>query len=467
MKRIITLFLVFSIYCYASLIGSNFSQRDLQVLEDLDIETSFITDYDLQRVYAQFQNRRNSQNYIETLDDASMYVPRVKDILAQEQIPPVFIYMAMAESNFDIDARSHVHATGLWQFMNGTAKRYGLRIDYYVDERMDLVKSTIAAAKYLNALHKRFDKWYLAAIAYNCGEGRVIEAITRATLDKFIERFPKQKNSKRIRNFRNIIKAYQDRRAPFYKLNRVYKEVRKWGIEPTINDLLKVQAKIDRQYLPRETRTYIRKIISLAMLNSDENIKLYKNPHLLNLGISASIATVPVKGGWDLGNIAETIGMDFKELYALNKHLKRKIVPPTDKYYTINIPYNRLSMYNFNKGKIKDTKYAIHVVKRGETLSSIAKKYGTSYKLIKKKNKLKSNFLSLNQRLILPIPESMIERKDILSSALRKSKKRHIVKSGDSLSSIARRYKIDIKKLMKDNKLKNSFLKIGDRLVIR
>ncbi|MGB6329017.1 MAG: lytic transglycosylase domain-containing protein, partial [Halarcobacter sp.] len=178
MKRLIILIIGFSIYSYASLIGSNFSQRDLQILEDLDIKSSFITDYKLQEVYEQYQSSRNSRHYVTKLNEASLFVPRVKDILKQEGIPDVFIYMAMAESNFNIDARSSVRATGLWQFMLGTGLRYGLKNDLYVDERMDLVKSTVAATKYLNALHKRFDKWYLAAISYNCGEGRVIEALT-------------------------------------------------------------------------------------------------------------------------------------------------------------------------------------------------------------------------------------------------------------------------------------------------
>ncbi len=137
----------------------------------------------MQEVYQQYQNTRNSRHYVTKLNEASLFVPRVKDILKQEGIPDVFIYMAMAESNFTIDAKSSAKATGLWQFMHNTGIRYGLKSDMYVDERMDLVKSTIAATKYLNSLHKRFDKWYLAAISYNCGEGRVTEAITRATLD--------------------------------------------------------------------------------------------------------------------------------------------------------------------------------------------------------------------------------------------------------------------------------------------
>jgi len=460
--------MIFSIYSHASLIGSNFSQRDIQILEDLDIKSSFITDYKLQEVYGQYQSRRDSHKYVENLNEASLFVPRVKDILRQEGIPAVFIYMAMAESNFTIDAKSSAKATGLWQFMSRTATRYGLRNDMYVDERMDLVKSTFSAAKYLNALHKRFGKWYLAAISYNCGEGRVIEAITRATLDLYVEKHPEEKNSKKIQDFRKIIKAYQDRKVPFFKLGKVYKTVSKWDIKPDIVDLLTVQKNMDRQYLPKESRRYIRKIISLAMMNSQNFIKHNENSHLLNIGISQTIATVPVKGGLHLKNVANSIGMTYNDLLKLNKHIKQSIIPPTDKYYTINIPYSRLTRFNENRNDIKDTKFAIHIVKSGDTLSGISRKYKVPTKLIKDYNNFKSSRLSIKQKIVLPIPSDMVGKikfADVKSS--KKRVKKYTVRSGDSLYSIARKHKIGVKKLMKDNKMKNTLLKIGDRLVLR
>lgn len=468
MKKLILTFLVFSIYSYASLVGSNFSQRDIQILEDLDIKSSFITDYKLQEIYEQFQNQRNSKHYVSKLNEASLFVPRVKDVLKQKGIPDVFIYMAMAESNFSIDAKSNVRATGLWQFMNVTALRYGLRNDLYVDERMDLVKSTGAAADYLNSLHKRFGKWYLAAISYNCGEGRVIEALTRATLDIFVEKFPQEKNSKKIQEYRKIIKDYQDRKISFYKLGRVYETVSKWGLEPDIEYLLTVQKGLDRQYLPKESRRYIRKIISLAMLNSQSFITNEENSHLLNMGISTTVATVPVKGGLHLKNVAKAIGLSYDELHRLNKHLKQGIIPPYEKFYTINIPYSRLARYNQNKDDIQDTKFAMHIVKSGDTLYGIAKKYKVPTSLIKEYNKLTSTKLSLKQKIILPIPSDMLGKINLFKvDNERIVKKKHTVKSGDSLYSIAKKYKVDVKKLMKKNNMKTTLLKIGDRLVIR
>lgn len=463
MKIFVIFVLSLSINLYASLIGSNFSQRDLQILEDLDIKASFITDYKLQEVYSQLSSKRSTNYYIEKFNKASLFVPRLRDILRHEGIPDVFIYMAMAESYFTIDAKSRAKAIGLWQFMNSTAKMYGLRNDLYVDERMDLVKSTYAATKYLNRLHDMFGKWYLAAIAYNCGEGRVIEAITRATIDMYVEKFPSMKKDKQVKEFRKIISAYQRKHTGFADLKDVYKKVLTWNLKPDVEYLLREQKNLSRQYLPNESRRYIRKIISLAMLNSQNFIKHEDNSHLLNLGISTTVATVPVKGGTHLKDIAESIGMKYEELYRLNSHVKQSIIPPNEQYYTINIPYSRLNRFNQNKDKIKTTKFAIHVVKSGDTLYGIAKKYKVPYKIIKNYNKLKNDRLSLRQKIVLPIPEDMIKM-----FSLNNIKKRHyIVKSGDSLYSIAKKHKIDIKKIMKDNNLKDTQLRIGDKLVIR
>lgn len=489
MKKLIAIIFIFCSYSYASLVGSNFSQSDLQILEDLDIKSSFITDYKLQKTYERYLIKRNSKYYVKKLNAASLFVPRVKDILRQENIPDVFIFMAMAESDFTIDAKSRVKATGLWQFMNGTGKRYGLRNDLYVDERMDLVKSTHAASQYLKRLNKMFGKWYLAAIAYNCGEGRLIEGITRATIDLYVEQNPKMAKSPKIKEFRKTIRAYQRKEARFSAVNKIYREVKKWNIKPDIEQLLVEQKKVRRQYVPRESRGYIRKIISLAMMNSQSYIKTPENSHLLNLGISTTIATIPVKGGLHLRNIAKAIDMDYKALKKLNSHIKQDIIPPTELHYTINIPYTKLSKFNEAKGDIVDTKYAIHIVKPGDTLSGIGKRYKLSYKVIKSYNRLKSSKLALKQKIIIPIPKDslIVVRKSNIKKATkvaRVSKKRvkktqkrskktqkgvqkHKVKSGDTLYSISRNYNVDVKKLMRDNNLKNSFLKIGDRIVIR
>lgn len=467
MKRLVLIFLISTVSLYASLVGSNFTQKDIKILEDLDISSSFITDYKLQEVYEQYQSRRNSRHYVSKLNEASLFVPKIKNILKKEGIPDVFIFMAMAESNFTMNAKSSARATGLWQFMSGTGKRYGLENNMYLDERMDLVKSTYAATRYLKSLYSRFDKWYLAAIAYNCGEGRVIEAITRATLDLYVKKYPELEKSKEIKEYRKTIKAYQQRKASFVKLRSIYRKAKTWDVKPDVQDLLREQEGLDRQYLPKESRRYIRKIISLAMMNSEDFIGAEENSHLLNMGISTTISTVNVKGGLHLKNIAKSIGMTYEELHKLNMHIKQSIIPPTKESYTINIPYSRLSTFNENVSTIEDTKFAIHQVVSGDTLYGIARKYKVPYKLIRDYNNLKSTKLSLRQKIVLPIPSDMVGKVKFVEDKSIKRYKKYVVKSGDSLYSIARKHKVDVKQLMQVNKLKNSLLRIGDKIVIR
>jgi len=442
-------------FTFASLVGSNYNQRDLLVLKELDIDTAYITDYKLQKTYSRFLTKSQSK-YVEKLNDASLFVPKIKAILREEGMPSSFLYLAMAESYLNLSARSAVSAAGVWQFMPRTGRSFGLQNDLYVDERLDLVKSTYAASKYLKRLHGMFGKWYLAAMAYNCGEGRVIEAITRATIDMYVEDNGKNHNRKQIRKFRKTIKDYQKKRVRFSALYKVYKEVIKWDYKPDVNELLKVQKGLRRQYLPKESREYIRKIISLGFMNNREFITSADNSHLLNIGSTGSIATIYVKGGMHLKNVAQVVGIDYKELTNLNRHIKRYIVPPEADTYPIYIPYSRLTRFNANKGSLKKASYAMHIVKKGDSLGVIGRKYKVSYKLIKKYNKLKSNFLSINQRLIIPVSLEDLPPKPAF----------YLVKRGDTLDSISKKYKVNLKQLMKDNNKKTSLIRIGDKIVI-
>jgi membrane-bound lytic murein transglycosylase D len=363
-----------------------------------------------------------------------------------------------------LDAKSHVKAMGLWQFMPQTGKIFGLENNLYVDERMDFVKSTYAATKYLKRLHEKFGKWYLAAMAYNSGEGRVIEAITRATIDLYVEQNGSKAKKEEIARYRQIISNYQSKKVRFRELYQVYKEVKTWGITPDIYTLLSVQNKTRRQYVPNETREYIRKIVALGMMNNKSFIS-NDDAHLLNMGnTTTSIATVKVKGGMHLQSVASAIGMDYKELAKLNLHIKEYIIPPFVEEYDIYIPYSTLSRFNLNKDQIKNDRFTIYQVKAGDSLASIGKKYKIAYSIIKDFNQLKSNVLSVNQKLIVPILNEKNQR--VTQQTVSSSKvKSYYVKNGDTLYSISQRYNIALEKLMRDNNLKNSSINIGDKLV--
>ena len=452
MYRLLLIFL-FATFSYASLVNTSFIQNDLKILDELDIDKNYITDYRLQKAYRKYLKR--DIYYTTKLNNANLFVPQIKKILKENQIPSAFLYLVMAESYFILDAKSAKKAMGLWQFMPQTANKFGLEQSEYIDERMDIVKSTKAAVQYLKYLHKKFGKWYIAAIAYNCGEGRVIEGITRATLDMYCEDNNCNKN-KTISSYRKIIRLYQRKKIKFREIYKIYNIISKWRYKPTIDQLLLTQVNIKREYIPDESRDYIRKIISLAMMNNSDFLIKDENIHLLNRGISDPIALVKVKGGLQLKSIATLIGISTKRLKSLNQHIKQTILPPENKLYNIYIPYFTLARFNANIKNIKPTLFEVYQIKRGDSLASIGLKYKINYHLIKRFNHLKSNFLSVKQKLLIPVDPRLIKRDKI-----------YLVKSGDTLTKIAKIHNISIRKLKKDNNLKTSMIKIGDKIVVK
>ncbi len=454
MKNIFFALLFLSTFLHASLVNTAFVLDDLRILDELDIDGNYITDYKLQKTYKKLL-KQSKEDYTKKLNNAHLFIPQIKKILRENNIPSAFLYLVMAESNFILNAKSNKRAMGLWQFMPRTGTRYGLKIDEYIDERMDIIKSTEAAVKYLQYLHKMFGKWYIAAIAYNCGEGRIIEGITRATLDMYCEENSCRKN-KEISKYRRTIRNYQAKKVKFREINKIYKKVLKWGYKPNIDQLLIEQKGLSRQYIPNESRGYIRKIISLAMMNNKEFLISNDHTHLLNRGITDPIATVSIKGGTDLRSVSSVLGISNIKLKNLNQHIKQSVIPLEEKKYNIHIPYSTLARFNANVQNIKPATFDVYKVKAGDSLARIAKNYNIKYSLIKKFNNLKSNFLSINQKLIIPINPALI-KKDMV----------YLVKKGDSLGKIAKYYKVSLKKLMSDNNLKTSMIHIGDKIVLK
>jgi len=409
-KYFITLFfsLLLSSSLYANLTYASNYKKELSLLDSFDIEPSFLYDPIMNNMRTKNSSISKSKHFFRTMDDAYIFIPAIKSTLAKYDVPQEFLYLAMAESNFHTHAYSNKRAAGLWQFMPYTGRMYNLRIDEYVDERRDLIKSTEAAAKYLSSLHKRFGKWYLAAIAYNCGGGRLNHAIEKAGSDE-----------------------------------------------------LSVLLDEDKKFIPRESRYYIRKIVALALIGTDEQYLLSSEyEHLLNRANAYSISTVKIPSGESLKRVAKLIDMPLRDLKKLNRHLKYDFVPPYSKYYDIYIPYIKLADFKrkYYEAPMRSI-YKVHIVRSGDNLSYIGKKYGVSYAVIKDFNHLKSNRLRLRQKLIIPISKSS-KRKKL------DTRNYYMVKRGDSLESISRAYRISVKNLKAQNHIKGSLIKIGERLKI-
>jgi len=402
--RILVPVFLLPVLLFGALTFDTDTNRETQILRAFDLPASFLNDSKLQKIINSKRKEYQTHGIFESLDQAYLFIPMIKETLAHSDVPDEFLFLAMAESGFAVDAFSHKKASGLWQFMPDTGRVYGLQINDYVDERRDLVKSTKAAINYLETLHTRLNKWYLAAIAYNCGVGRVLRAIKQAGTDD-------------------------------------------------INVLLNPK----KRYLPRESRNYIRKIVALTLLASDEDFMINQEyAYLLNRAHAYSIAQVEVVRGERLSRVAKLLHMPAYKLTALNPHLRYDFVPPEDKHYTIYIPYLKLSEFRENyKPAPLETFYLLHSVEAGDNLSRIGKKYRVPYKMIKEFNRLSSNSLRIGQKLVIPV-----------SKPLDLENGKYIVKRGDSLETIARTFETTVSNLKKINNIEGSIIRVGDRLSI-
>lgn len=400
MLRLVFLFVFLYQGLYAFLSTNDNYQEQIKVLKILDIDPRFLTD----SVFISMKNSADlyrTQHFLKVLENGNRFVPVLRSMLQEANIPEAFLSLAMAESNFSAIAYSNARASGLWQFMPYTAQKFGLKINLYVDERRDPIKSTRAAIEYLKYLHDRFGKWYLAALAYNCGEGRLDRAIQKAGTDDLATLLDEQK-----------------------------------------------------KYLPLESRLYIRKIIILEEISNSEDFLVgHESAYLLNRGTTNTYEVVHVNGGATLGSIAQSVEMSDKELRAYNAQFLYGFTPPAKRAYTVYLPYGKKKLFeqNFDASK-DDGRFYVHKIQKGDSLYALGKKYGVSYKLIKDFNKLSSNILSLNQKLIIPV---------VKPRAIQ-----YVIKSGDTLGKISERFNVKMTTLMQVNNKKDTLLILGERLVI-
>lgn len=359
-----------------------------------------------------FQNR-GRRSFSIWLARSGKYIPTMKVILQQRGMPTDLVYLAMIESGFNVKARSHAAAVGPWQFIKPTAKRYGLRVDSWVDERMDPKKSTAAAANYLGDLYAMFQNWELAAAGYNCGEDRV----------------------------QNAIDKYQ------------------------INDFWQ----ISEFTLPRETKNYVPKLMAALIIAKDPAKYGF-------VGISyhepVPYETIRVAPQKNLRDIAKVIGVSPPKLKELNPALIHDATPPGAPY-PIHVPpgYAAIitqknqqiaSLKNVNPQIAKRNGTYRHKVRRGETLGGIARKYRSSVSKIKRANGLRSSNIMVGQRLKIPGKYATASR----SSKHATSTVKYKVKSGDTLGAIAARHRVSASDIRRANGMKGSLIKTGQTLKI-
>ncbi len=358
MVRFVGIFLcivTFGTFCYAQFDDLGYDMRNEEVLKTFDVEPEFLNNEHFVSVGNSFLTEARQDYLLETFKDGQAFIPTLKEMFLKEGIPQEFLYLAMVESGFSLKAKSRKRATGMWQFMPKTAKSLGLSINAQIDERKDPIKSTQAAITYLKSLKSLFGKWYLAAIAYNCGDGRLKKAIEEAG-----------------------------------------------------SDSLSVLLDPDEKYIPLESRMYIRKILSVSLLfHNVSTLKINDYDYFLNRGANSLLATIEVPPATPLSQVASKVGISLGELKSYNPQFKRSLTPSYAGTYSVYIPYQFLAHYKEslqNQGHLKSKSYLVHRVRKGDTIHSIAKHYGISSQQIAQHNGIKNaRTLSINQEIVIPL----------------------------------------------------------------
>jgi len=386
-------------------------------------EIPHLMNADVEKEIRSFQGPER-EFFIASYHRSGMYRELIVTELKKAGIPEELFWLPLVESGFKVSALSSARALGLWQFIPSTGYKFGLTRDEWVDERMDILKSTQAAIAYLKELHSMFGDWLTVLAAYNCGEGRVLRVISRQHINYF-DRF--------------------------------------WDLY---------------SQLPNETARYVPRFLA--------TLHIVRNPEKYGFDLQASTVSlnnyeaVKVDKMMKLSDIAEKMEMPEDVMALLNAELRYKITP--NREYSVRIPQGTLQKFNMVYNEIPETEkprftfsranYLRHRVRSGETVTSIAKRYRVSTASLYDCNKINKRRKLVKGRIIR-IPVSRVETAGVSSkpSPARKSAastavKTYKVKRGDSLLGIARKFNIPVARLKEVNRLKGNSIQAGRVLKI-
>jgi membrane-bound lytic murein transglycosylase D len=359
-----------------------------------------------------FQNGERSF-FMESYRRSGAYRPMMARMLREAGLPEELSWLPLVESGFKTRALSRARAMGMWQFISSTGYRFGLSRTHWIDERMDPEESTLAAIDYLTELHGMFGDWMTALAGYNCGEHRVMKVIKRQQV------------------------AYNDHF---------------WDVF---------------EQLPRETARYVPRFLATLLIVRDPDEYGFDLPEPLP---AVGFEKVAVERHVKLDDLDRTLGLDKGTLAALNPELRRGITPAET--YELNVPPTAAPAFATKLAALpayvppKDT-YAIHRVRRGETLSTIARRHGTSVDSIVRANNLRSrNRIRAGQRLKIPSRGATIRAAAPIATGGQAATLTHSVRRGDSLWKLASRYGTTVDRIKRDNSLRSDRLYVGQRLRI-
>jgi membrane-bound lytic murein transglycosylase D len=396
-------------------------------------------------MWVKFFTGKGRRHFINYTQRAGRYAPVLSKIMADNGLPRDLIYLAMAESGFQNHARSWAKAVGPWQFMPATGRKFGLNIDWYVDERRDPLKATIAAANYLKTLHGLFGSWELAAAGYNAGEGKIARA---------------------IRMYRT---------NDFWKLTK-------------------------GRYLRPETKNYVPKIMALAIIG--KNLDAFGFKDEVRFEQALDYEEIMVKGNADLYEVAEVLQIDFDEVKRYNPEIVRWQIPPYLESYPLRVPVGAKDAWEEFKEKdsVVADSYKTYVTNDASSLAHISKKFKVPVEVLEELNPdLSADArLSLHTVVSLPFREDHSLRDGLYADIYEKSTKKkerrrksrnermiaaysrkgkliknpsvfYTVKKGDTLWRVAQRTGVPMSTIIRTNRhlIKRRQILPGDKLAIR
>jgi membrane-bound lytic murein transglycosylase D len=380
-------------------------------------EVPIMTNADVEKEIRQFQTVERDF-FISSYQRSALYRPMILKELRKAGLPDELSWLPLVESGFKINALSSARALGLWQFIPSTGYKYGLNRDDWVDERMDMEKSTRAAIDYMKELHTMFGDWLTVLAAYNCGEGRIIRTIASQHIN-YLDRF--------------------------------------WDLY---------------HKLPYETARYVPRFIATVMIIRDPQ------KYGIDLGAgelpALSYETVVINKSLRLPDIARKMEVPEDTMNILNAELTYRITP--DRPYKLRVPtemagqlmtvIDEIPQADAPRESFRKKRGVVinHKVRKGETLASIAGKYKTNVGAIRSANHLsKKDQAAVGQRLAVPIQSSLSD-----TGKTKKPEKiiKHKVKKGDTLASLAIKYDISSSDIKRVNRLESDRLKVGQTIRI-
>jgi len=422
-------------------------------LQEMDEKSPFHIEYNqgLENIIKSFlKNRKRAFERLMAVSE--YYFPLFEEAFDKQNVPLEIKYLAVVESALNPKAVSRVGATGLWQFMYQTGKQYGLKIDSYVDERSDPLKASEAAAQYMKNMYAIFGDWDLVLASYNSGPGNVAKAIRRSGGQQ---------------NYWNI-----------------------------------------RKNLPQETQGYVPAFLATMYIyeyHKEHGIKPERAPikHF-------ATDTVMIKRQMSFKQISDLIDIPVAQLQILNPSYKLNVVPSyRDQSHYLRLPQDKMAVFTSNESKIyayvdreanlrekpfqivrpivsqdsvntfqrlAQAKVRYYRVKRGDNLSTIAKKYDVAVEDLKKWNNIRGNEVAYGKNLKIngtdveqkstAVAKVEVDKKAVQKDSVVTTTSSYVVQKGDNLSTIAKKFNITVADIQEWNKLTNTNVQLGASLQV-